>query len=204
MPLLTPADVQAQLNINLTDPAGVTVTTGLINAAVAIASSYVGYSLEEREAVTYASDGGQRFWLPTMAPVTAVSAFSYNSATGSYDEVASTALQFDPQGNVWANYGFTTGFNAIQFTYTAGWTSANLPADLKQALIDLVGYKLQVANAGSTGSADDAPGALKRVTSGSYSEEYVTPVAAKTPTVGDTLPLGITEVLDRYRLPIAL
>lgn len=75
---------------------------------------------------------------------------------------------------------------------------------MKQALIDLVGYKLAIANAGSTASVDEAPGTLKRVTSGSYSEEYVTPVATKAPTVGDTLPLGITEVLDRYRLPIAL
>lgn len=96
-----------------------------------------------------------------------------------------------------------------------------MSADLKQALVDLVGVKLlEVANFSSTTADTDGVettttplGTLKRVQTDSYSEEYSTTQAdaywkAKavqlSRTIGDGIPTGIMETISHYQRLIAL
>ncbi len=108
----------------------------------------------------------------------------------------------------------------MRATYTTGWTSETLPADLKQALINLVGLKLQeVTNFSSnpddpTGDGSGAStGALKRVSAGGYTEEYTTSgnesawkakTAQLSRSICDSIPSGIADTIARYRRPFAL
>lgn len=150
MALLQPTDIQAALNIDVTDPNGQTLATSLITAAAAYVEAALAYPLEEKQVVTYFDGEYPRVWLPTMAPVTNLTMAAYTSI-GTYADIASQYVR--QSGNedsllVIVNHGF----QSLRATYTTGWTAAKLPADLRQALIDLVGLKLQAVEYGSTGS----------------------------------------------------
>jgi hypothetical protein len=217
--LLTYDDIQSALNIDLTDPNGQALATSLIAAAVAYVENALGYSLEEAETTEYFDGEFNRLWLNTTAPVSTVTLAQYNSITSAYDDIDS--LYVRTNGNqVYTSLSLPHGFQSVRATYTTGWTAETLPADLKQALIDLVGIKLQeVTNYSSnpddpTGDGTDATiGALKKVSSGSYTEEYGSAgneavwkakTAQLSRSIGDAVPSGIQEVVSRYRPPIAI
>jgi len=88
MALLTPEDIQAALNIDLSTPNGQTLATSLIAAATAYIEQAVGYPLEEAEVTTYFDGEDYRLWLPTSAPVSNVSVATYNRLTHVYDELS--------------------------------------------------------------------------------------------------------------------
>jgi hypothetical protein len=219
MAVLVPADIQSALNIDLTAPNGQTLATSLIAAAVAYVENALGFPLESITQTKYFNGEFNHFWLPTGAPVTNLVMATHNSTTQSYDPIDAQYIR--TSGNeVFISLSLPHGFQTVRATYTNGWSAATLPADLKQALIDLVGLKLQeVTNYSSNpddptgaGTSPDT-GALKKVTSGSYTEEYASSGAeaawkAKTAqlsrTIGDAPPAGVQEVVRRYRPPIAL
>ncbi len=219
MALLTPTDIQAALNIDLTDPNGQALATSLIAAAVAYVESALGFPLEATTQTKYFNGEFNHLWLPTAAPVSDLVIATYNSSTHVYDTLDSLYLR--TSGNqVFIRTSLPYGFETMRATYTTGWSAATLPADLKQALIDLVGIKLQeVTNYSSnpddpTGDGSGATtGALKKVSSGAYTEEYGSTgndaawkakTAQLSRSIGDGLPAGIQEVVDRYRVPCAL
>lgn len=219
MALLTYLDIQAALNIDLTDPNGQALATSLIGSAVAYVETLLGFPLEETTQTKYFNGEFNHLWLPTAAPVSGLVIATYNSSTQLYDTVNSLYLRTSGK-EVFISTSLPYGFQTVRATYTTGWTAATLPADLKQALIDLVGLKLQeVTNYSSNtddptgaGTSPDT-GALKKVTSGAYTEEYASSGAeaawkAKTAqlsrTIGDALPAGVQEVVRRYQTPIAI
>lgn len=223
MSLLDYSDIQEHLNIDLTSPNGQNVATELIAAAVAWVEGEVGYSLESVEQTAYFEDGDSYFFLPTKAPVTiGPDIATYNSATSAYDAVSSDYVRSSGSGEVYVSYPLPAGFQAVKATYTAGWTSATLPKDLRTAIIELVGTKLlQIANFASTTAATSGDttttttpaGGLKRVQSDSYSEEYSTAEfdaiwKAKgkqlLQTIGDDVPEGILKTINRYRRAFAI
>jgi len=65
---------------------------------------------------------------------------------------------------------FMNGTKNIKITYTAGYTAANMPADLKMSLIKLVGADLlenngaifAISSEGADGVAADRPGRLRK------------------------------------------
>lgn len=163
MALLTPEDIQAALNIDLSTPNGQTLATSLIAAAVAYVEQAVGYPLEEAETVTYFDGDDYRLWLPTSAPVNNLVLSTHNSITGAYDPIDAFYIRHSGTSEVYTSLSLPRGFQSVRATYTTGWTAATLPAGLKQALIDLVGLKLQeVANFSSNldDPAGDGPGAV--------------------------------------------
>ena len=225
MALFTYEDVQAQRNIDLTDPNGQELTTNLIEAATAWVSRYVGYGIEQAERIHYFSDGCEHVWLPTNAPVSAL-ALATKTVSG-YTSVPADRFDWTEQGEVQSFNSLPSGLKAVRATYTAGWTSETLPADLRDALIDMVVLKLQGVNNFSTtassssegegggesgGASTTVAGALKKFTAGSYSEEYSTAEsdaywraksAQLSRTIGDGIPASIKEVVASYRLVAA-
>jgi hypothetical protein len=223
MALLSIDDLQAALNIDLTDPNGQAIATDLIAAAVAWVERTVGYHLEAESRTSYFDDGRCQLFLPTAAPVSDLTLASFNSITQAYDAVDPMTVRYSPDGEVHTTTWLPSGWQAVKASYTSGWTAETLPKDLRQALIDMVGIKLlEVANySASTSSVDEEDvettttptGALKRVQSDSYSEEYSTAQydaiwKAKstqlTHAIGDNLPQGIINTIHRYRRPFAI
>jgi len=223
MPLITPEDVQTKLNVDLTSPEGQAVATSLIDAAVAWVEGQVGYPLESASLTTYFSDGYCHFWLPTSAPVSDLILSTYNPYTSGYDTVDARYVRFSPTGEIDCLASLPSGFQAVKASYTAGWTAITLPADFKDALVDLVGIRLlEVANFASATTITDADGnevsstpvgALKKVQSDSYTEEYSTAqtdaywkgkAAQLSRSIGDSVPSGIMETLSRFKRPFAL
>jgi hypothetical protein len=220
MPLLEPSDIQDALNIDLTDPNGQALAESLIASATAFVSTLLGYPLEQAEVVESFNGEYSHLWLATGAPVSNLVMASYNSQTKVYDTVESQYIR--TSGNeVYIDACLPHGFQTVRATYTTGWTSETLPQDLRQALIDLVGLKLQEvtnfssdpASTDSSGEDDVVTGQLKKIQSLNYTEEYATTGSdamwkAKTAqlsrTIGDSLPMGIQAVIDQYRKPFAL
>lgn len=218
MALLTPEDIQASLNIDLTTPNGQTLATKLIASAVAYVEQELGYPLEARTQTTYFDGEYPRMWLPTVAPVSDLTMAAYNHATGSYDAISSQFVR--QSGNeVVLSVVARRGFQSLRATYTTGWTTATLPADLRQALIDLVGLKIQeVTNYSSDPDNPNGDGSapatsLKRVTSGAYTEEYGSTgsevmwkakLSQLSRSIGEAVPMSIQKVVERYRVPFAL
>jgi hypothetical protein len=217
--LITYSDLQSALNIDLTDPNGQEVATELIASTQEWLSNQLGFPVEEDEVTKYFNGQYHHLWLPTSAPVSGVAIASYNSTSAVYDAVASQYIR--SSGNeVFIDYYLPEGFQTVRAIYTTGWTAETLPDDLRRALIELVGLKLQeVTNYSSnpddpTGDGSGAStGTLKRVNAGSYSEEYggglsETQWKAKAAQLsrgfGDSVPMGIQAVINSYKVPYAV
>jgi len=158
-------------------------------------------------------------WLPTKASVTAIVLDTWNSTTKTYDPVATDDYRWSASGELVSDVCLPTGFQAVRATYTAGWTKTTLPRDLRDALIEMVGLKLQEwSNYSSTpddpngDSSAPATGALKRVESG-VTLEYATSnaetqwkakAAQLSRTIGDDLLAGIVNTIKRYRRAFAV
>ncbi len=81
MALLTPTDIQAALNIDLTIPNGQTLATSLIAAAVSSVEQMLGFPLEESSQTSYFDGETNRLWLPTGAPVSNLVLSTLNTIT---------------------------------------------------------------------------------------------------------------------------
>lgn len=221
MALLTFDDIQAALNIDLTNPNGQERATDLIEVAIATAEREVGYPLEQTaDQVAYFEDGQPRMWLDTKAPVSALTIATYDEVDDAYDTLDATDYRSTNDGQVYAKVALPTGFQAVKVTYTAGWTAETLPRELRQALITIVGLLLQEVSNYSSNPADPAgdgsgetTGALRKVEAIDYTEEYdnegsavkwKAKLAQLSRTIGDDLPPRVKEVFAQYRKPFAL
>ena len=220
MSLFTYTDLQPRLNIDLSDPDGQTLAATLIGAVQGWASQVLDFPVEEAETTEYFEDGQNRLWLNTGAPVSELTIQIRGSVTSSYETISSDYVHNSGNQDVYVSVALPSGFQSVRATYTTGWTSTTVPAELKDALIELVGLKLQeVTNFSSNPddpAGDDsgpATGALKRVEAVDYTEEYVTTnyeaqwkAKAKqlSRTIGDDVPAHILETITRYRRPFAL
>jgi hypothetical protein len=224
--LLTYQDLQSALNIDLTNLNGQELADSLIAATQALFSGplYLGFPIEAAPTTEYRSNGQSLIWLSTTAPVSNVSAALHNSSSNTYDTVDTGYVTNHGGREVFITQSVPEAFHSLRLTYTTGWTAESLPADLKQAIIDLVGIKLlQVANysfaAPGTESAEEGEetstttGPIKRVVSLGYTEEYSTADAdaywkAKTTqltrSIGDDVPEPIKQVVLAYRPAFAL
>lgn len=221
MALISFEDVQEERNIDLTDPNGQVVATKLIEAATAWISRYVGYPIEQDTHVYYYTDGYRKLWLPTKAPVSSV--LIERRVGSGYEALSVNSYDWAENGEVEVRVSLPTSLKSTRITYTAGWTSATVPADLRGAIIDIVALNLQgISNFSSTdsgssegegGSSGGGGGGITRVTAGSYTEEYSNArneaywkakTAQLSRTVGDGIPSSVREVVAGYRLPLAL
>lgn len=217
--LLTSDDIQSTLNIDLTDPNGQDTATTLIVSATAWLARAIGYPIEEATVTEYFDGAHQLFFLPTNAPVSNLVLDSYNPLTKVYDPVDPTYIRQMGDSEVYSSLRFYCGYRAVKATYTTGWTAGTLPADLKQALIELVGLKLQqignFSGLDPTSASNETPilGALKRTHSDTYMEDYSTAqydefwkakAAQMARSIGDSPPDGVMEVVRSYRRSFAI
>jgi hypothetical protein len=193
--LLTPEDLGQSLNIDLTSPNGAIVAQEQLDAAVALAESIVGYKLEQSVQTAYFHGESRHLFLPTAAPVTAVTIATLDYDFG-YDDVdAEWIRHVPPSSEVFVVATLRSGFQTVKATFTAGWTAQTLPADLRNALISLAGLRLKAINNESADEGEDT-GALKKVSSGTYTEEYAVTAGRK---IGDQIPDDVMAVFQRYR-----
>jgi hypothetical protein len=218
MALLTPDDIQQALNIDLTNPQGRDLAASLIKAAVAYVEAQLGFPVEARQVTSYFSGEYPLVWLPTAAPVQDVTLATASGST--YETVDSALVRHYGTNEVFTTASLPHGHRALRVTYTTGWTAQTLPADIRQALIELVGLKLQEVTNYSSDPADpegegaSSTGTLKKVTAGGYTEEYAPDsqrdalwkarAAQLSRTIGASVPPSIEEVLDHYRVPFAV
>lgn len=190
MPLLDYTDYERQNNLTLSDPDGRALANAIAAAILAWAEDRTGRSFTKAVVTDYFDGGSDTFDL-ISAPLDLtqpVTVGVFNDSTTLYDAYAGTIRLFD-DGTVLLQYPLNRFFRAVKITYTAGYTT--LPADLKQALTELLAMKFDAAG-------DDGGQTLKRVSTGQYTEEYVTPTGA-----GDLLaqiPMDILEVVNSYKL----
>lgn len=178
----------------------------LIDSTLVDAGGIVGYPLSHAERIAFFAGSQRRVWLPVPALALDTEA---NIIVTIYDDVAATyspwTLQSLPVLRSDASldlYGAGSGPDAVQVTYTAGWTDETLPKDLKQALIELIAAKWSLATNVSTAFSDssttDAP--VKTVSIGSFRTEYAggadtTGVTAKLQAQASTA----RDTIARYR-----
>ena len=96
------------------------------------------------------------------------------------------------EGGIWRAGGWPDGVQSIPLTYTAGWTTANMPADIKQAVAQFVSYFYNKQQQNMTG--------IKSFSLGRLRIEY----AMETSGGGSSsIPLEVLDVLDqRYRIKV--
>ena len=96
------------------------------------------------------------------------------------------------EGKLYRPGGWPSGTNNVILTYTAGWTSANMPADLKQAVAMMVGFFYNKHDQGITG--------IKSYSMGRLRIEY----AQETANGGtSSIPVEVLDVLDlKYRVVV--
>lgn len=142
----------------------------------------------------YSAQSGSTLQLRNF-PVTSLGSLEYSTSDFNnthYDAVDTSlyALQTSnglDRGVVYLTGGFSTGINNWRATYTAGYALANVPNDLKEALIEIVSYLFNRRKA--------TPG-MKSETLGRYS---YTLDSAMPGTSGLIEKLGIDTILDSYR-----
>lgn len=194
MALISTSDIESQINADLTDPNGQALAQTLINAALQWAQSRCGYTFAKGSMTDLFDGGVSLFFLKTAAPVdTSVAATVevYNPTLEEYEAYTGT-VRLSSDGQVQLSTCPAEGFKAVKITYTAGWSQAEFPSDLKQALVELVARKFNAAQSGDQ--------QLRRVTSGAYTEEYTT----SNETALTDVPADIQEVVDRYRRVVVL
>jgi hypothetical protein len=226
--LLTPEDLQPTLNIDLTDPNGLAIATSLIEAVQALLSSpaVLGFSIETSVVTTYVTPDSNRVWLPTGAPVSDLAVATLSSDDTTYVTLPTDQIQHHGTNEINILASVPRVFHGLRLTYTTGWTAETLPADIRQAMIDIIGLKLLEVSNFSTqpttsgdaegeggGESSTAPGALKRVVSGGYTEEYSVAesdaywkakAAQMSRTIGDNIPPAILNSIKAYRPPFAI
>ena len=197
MPILTPTDIATYLSTEF-DTAQADRVQPLIDAVLAATETSLSYELTRSER-THLIDGGQRrVWLPEP-PVAIdftqdITISIFNDVTSLYDPYPFTRpplLRSDASIDL---YGVGYGPDAVQITYTAGWDNDALPADLKQALIELVAAKWSLATAVSTTSTSGTDARLKSITIGSLRQEFA--IGAETTGVTAKLQTQATAALD--------
>jgi len=190
MPLLDWTDYEAQTNSTLSDPEGRALADSLAASILAWSARYcnrLGWSYgtyTESLSPDCATDTFYASALP-LDTAQAVTVTTYNYSSNAYDPYTGL-VRANSNGKVVTYNSLYSGFGAVQIAYTGGYTDNTFPADLKQALTDLLVQRFNSATSGGQ--------TVSSVRAGDYSETYDLK-SADIP--GDTM-----EVLDSYRLPV--
>lgn len=196
MSFIDPSDIATYLGTTF-DAGQLARVQILIDAMQASIEISLGYALT-RSTRTATFDGGQRrVWLPE--PSVAID-FSvpvvvtiYNDTVSLYEPWLGTVTRLRTDGSL-DLYSAGYGPDAVQITYTAGWEDNAVPADLKQALIELVAAKWSVATAVSEASSTGTDAPIKSISIGTLKKEFA--IGADTSSVTSKLQTQATAALD--------
>ncbi len=96
------------------------------------------------------------------------------------------------EGGLYLVSGWPSGTKNIALTYTAGWTSADMPADLKNAVVSFVQYFYNKQQNDLTG--------IKSYSMGRLRIEYATEMASSGVS---SIPVSVLDILDlKYRIMV--
>lgn len=188
MALLSWVDYEAATNSTLSDPDGRSLADQLAGSILAWSARYcnrLGWSYGTYVESFNNDEATDTFWItaPPLGTAQPLTVSTYNYASNAYDPYLGI-VRANPNGTVKTYYALYGGFSAAQIAYTGGYT--DLPADLKQALADLLVQRFN--NATSVGQT------VSSVRAGDYSETYSL--------TGVDVPGDTMEVLASYRLPV--
>jgi hypothetical protein len=190
MALLSWVDFEQQSNKSLEDPDGRALADSMAAAILTWSARYcnrLGWSYgvyTENLSPPRALATGYLSALP-VDPSQPVTIGIYNFSTNLYDPFLGN-FRVNPAGVLATNYYLPYGFESTRVTYTGGYTDNTFPADLKQALTDLLVQRFNNATSGGQ--------TVSSVRAGDYSETY--------DLKGMDIPGDTMEVLDSYRLPV--
>jgi hypothetical protein len=148
MALITPYEVSRYIGLPETD-LDEEVMEGLVSAAQAAIENITHRSLAAATGYTEYHNGGSESVFVKNPPIVNVTSVTddaqYGARTVALTDVISTQDNGDnyAQGKIelWWNEGFFAGGRAqVKVVYRGGWDSTTIPADLKQAWIELVGF----------------------------------------------------------------
>lgn len=122
--------------------------------------------------------------LDTPQPLTVSTCNYASSAHKAYTGI----VRANQSGKIVTYNTLDGGFGAVQISYKGGHTDATFPADLKQALTDL---RIRRFNNATSGGQTVSSGRA-----GDYSET--------SDLTGKAIPGNTMEVLDSYKLPVAV
>ncbi len=190
MALLSWVDFEARTNSTLSDPEGRALADTMAAGILAWSARYcnrLGWSYNTYTEVLNPREPNDTFYVSALPldPAQPVTVSTYNYGSNAYDPYQGI-VRTNPNGTVKTYYTLYGGFGAVQIAYTGGYTDNTFPADLKQALTDLL---VQRFNNATTGGQT-----VSSVRAGDYSEVY--------DFKGMDIPGDSMEVLDSYRLPV--
>lgn len=150
MALLSWVDFEQQTNSSLSDPDGRALADQLAGSILAWSARYcnrLGWAKQAYTEVLSPTEPTDTFYLSALPLDTTqpVTVNTYNYASNAYDPYLGI-VRVNPNGTVKTYYSLYGGFGAVQVSYTGGYT--DLPADLKQALTDLLVQRFNNACAG--------------------------------------------------------
>ncbi len=190
MALLNWTDYESRANSTLLDPDGRALADTMAAAILAWSARYcnrLGWAYGTFTETLNPTEPGDTFYVSALPldPAQPVTVGTYNYATNLYDPYLGI-VRTHPNGTVKASYTLYSGFGAVQIAYTGGYTDNTFPADLKQALADLLVQRFNNATSGGQ--------TVSSVRAGDYSETY--------DLKGMDIPGDTMEVLASYRLPV--
>ena len=190
MALISTTDIENHLNITL-EPDGITLANNLINAVLTWAQLYCGFTFASGSVTDYFDEGGQTFFLSNAFNISNIVISTYDFSTDSYLTYTGV-VRSSSNGIVHTRDFLPSGFQAVQISYTAGWSDNQFATlDLKEALVELIGLKFMAAN------GDDK--VASKITAGHYTIEY-DPAAQN----NNDIPADILSVLGTYRRVLVL
>ena len=190
MALLSWVDFEAATNSTLSDPEGRALADQLAGSILAWSARYchrLGWAYGPYVESFNQDEATNTFWVtaPPLDTTQPLTVSIYNFSSNAYD--AYTGLvRANPNGKIVTYNTLYGGFGAVQIAYKGGSTDATFPADLKQALTDLLVQRFNNATSGGQ--------TVKSVRAGDYSETYELQ--------GVDIPGDAMEVLDSYKLPV--
>jgi hypothetical protein len=184
--LVTLADTKVYLNILDTDYDA--IIGQFIDASANIIEQEIGFNPLSSQRTEYYDGNGQQEMILRSAPVsTAATSLDFyidsDHAFGADTKIdCSSGVHLRAQeGFLWYQEGFPIGIQNIKLTYTAGWTLANIPYDLRVCCYEIVGWLFQRAQ-----------NKLWNVQQQSYADGTISVLAV-------TLPDNVKNILKKYR-----
>ena len=134
------------------DPAVVSMKENILQTAQEKVVDYLGFSPESAERTDYISAIGQNRLYLYAHPVTEVDSLKVNGAT-----VDSSAFTLHDTYLRLNDGVFPKGTENCEVTYTAGWTSENMPSVISMVILQIADLMLQETggNIGITGKSFD-------------------------------------------------
>lgn len=137
-------EVKLWLSIESTNTNNDTLLTSLISSASSWVENWVNRTLSSTSYTERYNGTGNYSMMVKNYPITAISSLTVNGAIVSASDGVSVGYVYDNNQIIFIGNKIAKGIQNVAITYTAGY--AAIPQDIKQVVIELVGYKFKEMN----------------------------------------------------------